>query len=561
MSPFTWQSDGLYAEKRWIANGFVQIEHLYTLPHQDRPEVIAAWLETTGGQRTEFLCPIFQWRTSFLEQQCPSFCCTVRKSFDRYLAYQLDRALSSTSPKPGEVPTIPIGTFLNETGLHTLPSGNVCAVLGRDAIGAEGEDISLSPTLERLSVPHGIDRPLPKLFHLLLQQPPVVMLAASLAFLSVIRSACLDQVDFQAVGYIFGPSAVGKTVLAQRLFGFVGNTTGSRFHPAFVLESGATYPAVLNAMLEARDLPIVLDDIALSASRTSQQKRTDLAANIIREGANAAKIAKMRPDGTRVDMTCQATVILTAEITLQGMSELNRCILLPITRPLDLPSELGPELMGSSIRSFLNYITKRLSNKEQISWTRDLSDYTWRLNINIVQDLDKRVRKNLSILLGVLELVLSAALEEGLTPEEAEQTRSHFAKGLDDSTSAYRKYRQKVILRTPRGNLAWIISQGLKNYAFNLKRIERRKEILSSFPCDGVYYKDCLYLLPNALKIFVQRQYGYREYSLKKISTELAIDSILHVHQDCSNTVKLHKNAPRMYALDIEMLREKAEQF
>ena len=151
MSLFTWQNDGLYMEKRWIANSFVQIEHLYTLPYQDRPEVIAAWLETTGGQRTEFLCPIFQWRTTFLEQQCPSFCCTARKSFDRYLAYQLDRALSSTSPKPGEVPVIPVGTFLNETGLHTLPSGAVCAVLGRDAIGARGADIVLSPTLARLS--------------------------------------------------------------------------------------------------------------------------------------------------------------------------------------------------------------------------------------------------------------------------------------------------------------------------------------------------------------------------------------------------------------------------
>lgn len=59
MSLFTWQNDGLYMEKRWIANSFVQIERLYTLPYQDRPEVIAAWLETTGGQRTEFLCPIF----------------------------------------------------------------------------------------------------------------------------------------------------------------------------------------------------------------------------------------------------------------------------------------------------------------------------------------------------------------------------------------------------------------------------------------------------------------------------------------------------------------------
>lgn len=561
MIPFIWKSDGLYMEKHWIANGFIQIEHLYTLPHQDHPEVIAARLETISGQRTEFLCPSFQWRTSFLEQQCPYFCCTTKKSFDRYLSYQLDLALSSTSPKPGEVPTIPVGTFLNETGLHTLPSGNVCAVLGRDVIGAGSADIALSPTLERLSVPHGIDRPLPKLFHLLLQQPAVVMLAVSLAFLSVIRSACLEQVDFQAVGYIVGPSAVGKTFLAQRLFGFVGNTIGSQFHPAFVLESAATYPGVLNAMLEARDLPIVLDDIALSVSRTSQQKRVDLAANIIREGANAAKITKMGPDKTRVETTCQATVILTAEFVLQGMSELNRCILLPIKKPLNLPNVLGAKLMGSSIHSFLNYMTKRLSSREQISWTGCFSDYALYLDTDIIHTLDKRLQKNLSVLLGVLELVLSAAAEEGMTQDKAEQVRKRFSKGMEKSISAYLEYRQNIEAQTPKGNLAWIISQGLKRKDFHIKVIKKRKDVTSALSHDGVIYKEFLYLFPNALKIFVQRQPGYQTYSLKKISTELAVDSILHVHQDCSNSVKLYKDAPRMYALDLQALNHKAKRF
>ena len=84
--------------------------------------------------------------------------------------------------------------------------------MGNTVIGAGGSNILLTEPMKKFPIPDGVETPLLKLSRILLTQPPAVTLATSLAFFSVIRSACLQEVDFQGVGYIMGPSAVGKNL-------------------------------------------------------------------------------------------------------------------------------------------------------------------------------------------------------------------------------------------------------------------------------------------------------------------------------------------------------------
>ncbi len=169
--------------------------------------------------------------------------------------------------------------------------------MGNTVIGAGGSNILLTEPMKKFYIPDGVETPLLKLSCILSDPTASCDTGASLAFFSVIRSACLQEVDFQGVGYIMGPSAVGKTYLAKQLFGFVGETGTAHFQPANVFESQTSTAGFLNAMTDAREIfPFVLDDIALSGSRNSQRKRADLAANIIRKVPTRPRLSKAGPE-------------------------------------------------------------------------------------------------------------------------------------------------------------------------------------------------------------------------------------------------------------------------
>ena len=75
-------------------------------------------------------------------------------------------------------------------------------------------------------------------------------------------------------------------------------------------------------MVTARDLPLVIDDLCLSASPKLQQKYRDLGAQFVREGTNASGISKKAGNQT-MSFSCNAGIILTAEFALENPSDMH----------------------------------------------------------------------------------------------------------------------------------------------------------------------------------------------------------------------------------------------
>lgn len=152
-------------------------------------------------------------------------------------------------------------------------------------------------------------------------------------------------------------------------------------------------------MVSARDLPLIIDDLCLSAGSTNQKRRTEMAAKAIRAGANVSTIMKKSQNGEQVEMRCNAGIILTAEFSLDSISDLTRCILVPIQEKLDLPDKFSADLVGGAALEFVRYFLEDVEGHLE-----DLQQFLIRRKNDFVDDCQEgRVRKNLIILKWIAE--------------------------------------------------------------------------------------------------------------------------------------------------------------
>lgn len=165
--------------------------------------------------------------------------------------------------------------------------------------------------------------------------------------------------SWQAVLAIIGGQGLGKTTLARRLTDWLQKSNGA---PAQLLSAGSTISATRDAIVSARDLPIVVDDLCLSASAQLQRKYRDLGAQLVREGANAAPIVKKLPGGKSSRQHCAAGVILTAEFLLENASDITRCIFIDLDQPLSLSAGLQAGLIGAACQCFIAWILRNRPN-------------------------------------------------------------------------------------------------------------------------------------------------------------------------------------------------------
>ena len=164
MSNFCFKGDGLYHGKTWVGNSSVIVDALYSRPHQENPEVICCHLMTTNRRRVYLHLPYSQWNAKGIGKHCPTFQCEKPTLFNRYLTELLDLVMPGGIPPSGIPAPVPFGTLLSETGLHTLPDGKTCAVVGDRIVGAGSSNILLYGYPEHLSVPtDNISHPLCRL--------------------------------------------------------------------------------------------------------------------------------------------------------------------------------------------------------------------------------------------------------------------------------------------------------------------------------------------------------------------------------------------------------------
>jgi len=129
---------------------------------------------------------------------------------------------------------------------------------------------------------------------------------------------------------LIGTQGYGKTTLARNFCALYNHSPGQI---ADFYDAHSTQASMRDALSEARDRCVVIDDICRSTSPREMQKRRDLTGYILRIAANETPIAKME-GGKTVNRTCVSGLVLTGELPLEVPSDVTRCIIINVNDPL-----------------------------------------------------------------------------------------------------------------------------------------------------------------------------------------------------------------------------------
>ena len=450
-----------------------------------------------------------------------------------------------------------LGTYFPQNGIYKLSDGTFCAVEGHDVLGCRNEVFLVNSLVALFQVVRAGATAI-NFLPLLLKLPNAALLTIAFTLLTLVKSAVMESgIDLQAVLYITGPQGVGKTSLARRIAGFVTRLDDPQNRPALFFDAGSTLSAIRDAMADNRDLPIIIDDLCLSASPVAQRKRLDLAAQIVRESANAAEIVKKKPGGKLIHLRCEAGVLLTAEFALDNASDLTRCIIAHVREPLNLPEELNSSFISQLAYAFLSYF---LDNAEAL--LKELHSNIRNNTINALEDCDQeRVRTNLLTLRWAFEIMLRAIAQQDGLNNQYDRLRARFDDSLHESVATQNELLQKIRANIPEGNIAYILLCGYRNKDFNLLKSQNKLDKLHKK--DGVIFEGDLCLRSASLQSFVRRHNGYQNYNLSKIINELMDYGALCIQEEGTKQVKLSKdsNVPRVYRIKLDVLKNHEERY
>ncbi|WP_143287725.1 hypothetical protein [Butyricicoccus pullicaecorum] len=544
---------GLYVGDRMICNGIPEIVEAFHRPGDSAPTCIRVRIRIGSfvDQCVDVAVGDLGYRA--LHRAIPLLQCSSsrhRAVLDTYLVEIAQKFLEN--PEKNTVRAY----FFAQNGIVHLDNGATCVVLGNRVLGYKGNRCIAEPICS-WRIPEGTPDACVTLAKLLTNQPSAVLLTTAYTLLTTVRSAVIKSgVDLQAVLYITGAQGLGKTTLARRVAGFVNNIDTDR--PALLFDAGSTLAATRDAMASARDLPIVVDDLCLSASRAAQQRRKDLGAQLVREAANVTKIIKKAPGGQTMTLHNVAGVIMTAEFLLENASDVTRCVMAPITQPLDLPDALTPRVMAGAVELFLQHylldsekLLRRLhhllKNNEQIPALQNCPE--------------QRVRTNLTALYWAFQEFVAIFATDIQFDNLARDLVQNFNRALADSVEQTNAALARVRSLTPEGNIAYVLLNAYHRQQFNL--MPEGKKIRKLLKYDGLLIKNKLCLRTCALQQVVNQSPGYRGWTLNRIVAELVSCGALCIQEQGTYQIKVSddSDALRVYCIKIDVLEQAAERY
>lgn len=519
---------------------YAEISRIYKDPAADSsvPPLVQVDFLFENGRQAQALLPSDQLTGRSLTQAVPRLRGLPNlRSLIRELNTQFSDIMETTGPD---------GLLLPHTGLHRLPDGQSLYVLGDQLIGSIPSPVYLHPPVAYRTIIAPVRHPLATLFSKLCFASPVILLTVIFLFTTLLRSRIREtRLSWQAVLNIVGKQGLGKTTLARLLTDWICDSQGN---PTMLYSAGSTPSAIHNAMVNARDLPLVIDDLCLSASPRLQQKYRDSGAQFVREGTNASRIAKKSGNQT-VMFSCNAGVILTAEFVLENASDITRCIFAPLDRIPHIPDSLTPEQIGAGcyalIRWFLTHETE-VDEAFREAASKEKPDHT-----------HARILSNFTILYTVGSLALRAACEDGLSETQAAMIRNRWYAAYRQSYQYQQKLLDDLDRHRKKGNLAAVLLECYQDpevfhLAKSVKKIDKH---------DGIIWKGDLCLRRSALERAVRLQDGYHDYTINQIVRELRDIGALVIQEEGTAQVHIKKNVPRMYRILLSVLDDCAQSF
>lgn len=544
---------GLFIGDRMICNGIPEIVQAYYRPGNSTPSnlLVRIRIGSLVDQCVDVAVGDLGYRA--LHRAIPLFQCASsrhRSLFDVYMFENMQKFLESPDNCTSK------SYYFAENGIVHLGDGATCVILGNRVLGYKGNRCIADPMCS-WNVPFSTSDACIILAKILMEQPSAVLLTTAYTLLTTVRSAVIESgVDLQAVLYITGAQGLGKTTLARRVAGFVNNADTDR--PALLFDAGSTLAATRDAMASARDLPIVVDDLCLSASRAAQQRRKDLGAQLVREAANVTKIIKKAPGGQTMTLHNVAGVIMTAEFLLENASDVTRCVMAPITQPLDLPDALTPSVMAGAVELFLQHylldsenllrrLHNLLKNNEQIPALQNCPE--------------QRVRTNLTALQWAFQEFAAIPETRFERHDLASGLMQNFQHALADSVEQTNAALARVRNLTPEGNIAYVLLNAYHKQQFNL--MPEGKKIRKLLKYDGLLIKNKLCLRTYALQQVVNQSPGYRGWTLNRIVAELVSYGALCIQEQGTYQIKVSddSDALRIYCIKIDILEQAAERY
>lgn len=442
--------------------------------------------------------------------------------------------------------TLQHGIYFSAPGFHRLPDGVGVYLWGNCVLG--NCNFPYYKENSEQHIPHSapIANPLQHLMGLLAFAAPQVLLAIVFLLTTLNRSWIKTITPSgQAVLNIVGGQGLGKTTLAKRLTDWIQDSDGA---PALLFSAGSTPSAIRDAMIDARDLPMVIDDLCLAASPQLQRKYRDLGAQFVREGANDASIVKKLPGGKSLKQKCNAGIILTAEFALENASDITRCIFVNVDKPLKLPSSISSELVGAACEEFIRWF---LAHE---SLARDV--LTSALCKEPDPQFHQRIWNNFTVLNSMFELLLHAASDAGISAEASQGIRMRYNQAINDSLGYQNELLKQLDRQMKKANLAAILLQAYEQDAFHLtSRIEKLEKR------DGIIWRNDLCLRREPLERLIRAQDGYGNHTISRIVQELKDIGALVIQESGTAQVYLKKNFPRVYRVRLNVLRHYAKEF
>lgn len=531
---------GLYLEEKLIANAFVRVTAAYwSLLHHnnDTPDVITLELTFEKGTPVTVTLPLSELTANALVVRAPLFVCQAGQGavLRDYIIHELLVALHTGAFQRG--------WFFEQNGLHQLPDGRTVYIMGNRLLGKCLEPYLIADTVSCFRA--NTDTFDPSAFcNLLRQSPPQVILSFGYILLSCIRSCVLhSHRPLQGVLYICGPQGLGKTTLATLLTSWFNGDNSGR--SALLYEASSTAAATREAMVLFRDLPLVIDDLCLSASRSTAQKRMDLGAQLLREGANTSRIIKKLPNGKTAQLDCAAGLILTAEFDLENESDVTRSIFVPIDCHLDIPKALTSRMIGGAIIAFLEWF---VCHYDSVAARLEEAPV---LNMDAVSS--SRAKNNYANLFQAF-YIWYCSLTAMVSEEVGQSLLNKLCAGIRQSNAHQISVLHNIQMRKPKGNLAYILLGGFEQGAFNLtskiKKLQKH---------DGIFWKGDLCLRRDALERYVRTQPGYQSWSLHMIVQQLRTYGALVIQESDTAQVHIGDSSLRVYRIRLDVLEINAQ--
>ena len=299
------------------------------------------------------------------------------------------------------------GYYLEQSGVINFPDGMIRFLAGSELIPDNISRTYLTASyLDNVRLVGEGTTSLQEMEWALMEAPAQALLTLSYVLLTSVRSLVIEQgIDYRAVLYILGGQGLGKTTLAKRTAGLYQTEDG---YVSGLVQAGSTMAGIRDMLIRFRDRPVIVDDLCLSAGKDTERRRREVGATLVREGSGNTPIIKKSGSGA-VESHCHAGVILTAEFPLANLSDLSRCILVPVNEKLELAPSWTPTVVGDVLRRFFTWFSDhRIAALNTL--TESLNE-GWKLK------LEKRVRTNYICLRWAFRTLLECLADSGMAPE------------------------------------------------------------------------------------------------------------------------------------------------